>query len=125
MKETISTFNRRLEDRTPTHFPGLILKPGFQAPIKIIDIALHGIGFFCNERLQIGDLVEIQLTRNESKTFKSFVILIEIRNRFINEQVDRYGARIIKAPETYNDFLPKKQPPKNKLTNTLISILNP
>ncbi|WP_130538310.1 PilZ domain-containing protein [Thiomicrorhabdus indica] len=124
MSEVQSTFNRRLEERMPTHFPGFLFKPGFQAPIKVVDIAEHGIGFFCNERLQIGDKVEIELTRNESKTFKPFTIEIEIRNRFINEQVDRYGAKITHSPEVFLDFIPKKHPAKSKLARSLGGILS-
>lgn len=121
--EAISILNRRIEERLPTQFPALLFKPGFQAPIKIIDIAEHGIGFFCNERLQAGDIVEIELTRNESKTFKSFVIEVEVRNRFINEQMDRYGAKVLCSPPVYKEFIPHKKPIRSKLASTLSSIL--
>lgn len=122
MSEVQSKFNRRLEERLPTQFPGFLLKAGLLAPIKVVDIAPKGIGFFSSERLNPGDIVEIELTRNEVKTFNPFVLEIEICNRFVHEQMDRYGARIIKHPEIYLEFLPSKKPYRSKFASTFAGL---
>lgn len=119
-----SVINRRIEERTHTHFPGFAINDGFQTPIKVVDISAHGIGFFCNERLQAGDIIEIELSKNEIKTYQPFCIEVEIRNRFIHEQSDRYGAKVLSAPEVYYDFLPNRKPIKSKLASTLNSIFS-
>lgn len=117
-----SSINRRIEERSTTQFPAILFKPGFQTPITVIDISEHGIGFLCSERLQPDDIIEIQLTRNESTTFKAFTIFIEIRNRFVNERVERYGAKILNAPDMFQNFLPKLSR-KRKLSSTLSSLI--
>lgn len=64
--------------------------------INIMDVSKTGVGFFCEEPLQIGTVYEVQLTIWTKEVIHTFIEIVRIEKK---ENGYLYGAIFIGMPE--------------------------
>lgn len=77
------------------------------APIEIVDISRHGIGFTTECILPVGYYFNAQLNLEDAETSSIFTIVKIVRFEIIAKDLYRYGCEFSNMPDNLADIVDK------------------